>query len=79
VERNGGYELNILLFDNGSISDSGTVNIQGLNALTPGSKRSGVFLNNIDFTVSGVSAGKVSINPMYILKTKVRMFPIILK
>ncbi|MBU4491460.1 MAG: hypothetical protein KKD69_03255, partial [Euryarchaeota archaeon] len=27
VERNGGYELNILLFDNGSIRDSGSVNI----------------------------------------------------
>ena len=61
VERNGGYELNILLFDNGSIRDSGTVNIRGLNALTPESKRSGVTLNNIDFTVGGVSAGKVSI------------------
>ncbi len=61
VERNGGYELNILLFDNGSIRDSGSVSISGLNALTPQSKRSGVVLNNIDFTVSGVSAGKVSI------------------
>jgi hypothetical protein len=61
VEKNGGYELNILLFDNGSIRDSGKVNILGLNSLTPGSKRSGVGLNNIDFTVDGVSAGKVSI------------------
>ncbi|NJD52795.1 MAG: hypothetical protein FIB07_08010 [Candidatus Methanoperedens sp.] len=61
VERNGGYELNILLYDNGTIRDSGTVSIRGLNALTPESKRSGVTLNNIDFTVGGVSAGKVSI------------------
>ena len=70
VERNGGYELNILLFDNGSIIDSGTVNIQGLNALTPGSKRSGVILNNIDFTVGGVSAGKVSIKSDVYLENK---------
>ncbi|MCZ7383813.1 MAG: hypothetical protein O8C63_03585, partial [Candidatus Methanoperedens sp.] len=61
LERNGGYELNILLFDNGSIMDSGSVSISGLNALTPMSKRSGVILSNIDFTVSNVSTGKVSI------------------
>lgn len=70
VERNGGYELNILLFDNGSIRDSGTVNILGLNALIPGSKRSGVSLTNIDFTVGGVSAGKVSIKSDIYLENK---------
>jgi len=70
VERNGGYELNILLFDNGSIRDSGTVNIQGLNAMIPESKRSGVTLNNIDFTVGGVSAGKVSIKSDIYLENK---------
>ncbi|MCX9084900.1 MAG: PGF-CTERM sorting domain-containing protein [Candidatus Methanoperedens sp.] len=70
VERNGGYELNILLFDNGSIRDSGAVNIQGLNAMTPESKRSGVTLNNIDFTVGGVSAGKVSIKSDIYLENK---------
>jgi hypothetical protein len=61
LERNGGYDLNILLFDNGSIMDSGSVSISGLNALTPMSKQSGVILSNIDFTVSNVSTGKVSI------------------
>jgi hypothetical protein len=61
LERNGGYDLNILLFDNGSIMDSGSVSISGLDALTPMSKQSGVILSNIDFTVSNVSAGKVSI------------------
>ena len=61
VERNGGYELKLLLFDNGSIVDSGSVNIAGLNAITPQSKKSGIILNNIDFIVSGVSAGRVSI------------------
>lgn len=61
LERNGGYELHILLFDNGSIMDSGSVSIRGLNALTPMSKQSGVVLNNIDFTVTNVSTGKVSI------------------
>jgi hypothetical protein len=70
VERNGGYELNILLFDNGSIRDSGKVNIQGLNAMIPESKRSGVTLNNIDFTVGGVSAGKVSIKSDIYLENK---------
>lgn len=70
VERNGGYELKILLFDNGSITDSGSVNIRGLNALTPQSKRSGVVLNNIDFTVSSVSAGKVSIKSDIYLENK---------
>ncbi|MDD5473814.1 MAG: hypothetical protein PHU34_06655 [Candidatus Methanoperedens sp.] len=70
VERTGGYELNILLFDNGSIRDSGSVNIQGLNALTPQSKRSGVVLSNIDFTVGSVSAGKVSIKSDIYLENK---------
>jgi len=70
LERNGGYELNILLFDNGSIRDSGTVNIQGLSAMIPESKRSGVTLNNIDFTVGGVSAGKVSIKSDIYLENK---------
>ncbi|MCZ7395656.1 MAG: PGF-CTERM sorting domain-containing protein [Candidatus Methanoperedens sp.] len=70
VERNGGYDLNILLFDNGSISDSGSVSIRGLNALTPESKRSGVVLSNIDFTVSNVSAGRVSIKSDIYLENK---------
>jgi hypothetical protein len=70
VERNGGYELNILLFDNGSIRDSGAVNIQGLNAMIPESKRSGVTLNKIDFMVGGVSAGKVSIKSDIYLENK---------
>jgi hypothetical protein len=70
VERNGGYELNILLFDNGSIRDSGMVNIQGLSAMTPESKRSGVTLSNIDFTIGNVSAGKVSIRSDLYLENK---------
>ncbi len=61
VERDGGYELKILLFNNGTILDSGSVSIAGLDALVPQSKKSGIVLNNIDFTVSGVSAGKVAI------------------
>lgn len=70
VERNGGYELKLLLFDNGSIRDSGSVNIQGLNAITPQSKRSGINLNNIDFMVSGVSAGRVTIEPDIYLENR---------
>lgn len=70
VERNGGYELNILLFDNGTILDSGSVNIAGLSALTPQSKRSGMVLNNIDFMVSGVTAGRVTISPDIYLENR---------
>ncbi|HLB72349.1 MAG TPA: hypothetical protein VJJ51_14995 [Candidatus Methanoperedens sp.] len=61
VERSGGYELRILLFNNGSLLDSGSVSVAGLSALVPQTKRSGIVLNNIDFTVSGVSAGRVTI------------------
>jgi len=61
VDRNGGYELNLLIFDNGSIRDSGSVNINGLGAMTPESKRSGIILNNIDFTVTGTNAGNVDV------------------
>lgn len=63
IERNGNYDLKILLFDNDTISDSGTVNIRGINILTPQSKKSGIIANNIDFFVSGTSAGKVDIKP----------------
>jgi hypothetical protein len=70
VERNGGYELKLLILDNGSIRDSGSVNIRGLNALIPQSKHSGVVLNNIDFTVSSVSEGKVSIKSEIYLENR---------
>lgn len=61
VERNGNYDLKILLYDNGSIRDSGMVSIRGINALTPAAKISGVLLNNIDFVITGSSAGRVSV------------------
>jgi hypothetical protein len=70
VERNGGYELKLLLFDNGSIRDSGSVNLHGLDVITPTSRRSGIVLNNIDFTVSGVSAGRVTITPDIYLENR---------
>jgi hypothetical protein len=70
VERNGGYELMLLLFDNGSILDSGSVSIMGLNALIPDSRRSGITLNNIDFMVSNVSAGRVTIAPGIYLENR---------
>jgi hypothetical protein len=38
--------------------------------MTPKSKRSGVILNNIDFSVGGVSAGKVSIKSDIYLENK---------
>ncbi|HEY9205954.1 MAG TPA: hypothetical protein VIO58_08530 [Candidatus Methanoperedens sp.] len=70
VDRNGGYDLKILLFDNGTIRDSGSVGIRGLSAITSFSKRSGIVLNNIDFTVGSVSAGKVSIKSDIYLENK---------
>ncbi len=70
VERNGGYELNILIFNNGTILDKGSVNIVGLDALIPRSKRSGIVLNNIDFMVSGVAAGRVAIKPDIYLENR---------
>ncbi len=70
VDRNGGYDLKILLFDNGTIRDSGSVGIRGLSAITSFSKRSGITLNNIDFTVGSVSSGKVSIKSDIYLENK---------
>lgn len=70
VERNGGYDLKILIFDNGSIRDSGSVSIHGLNAITPMSKRSGVVLKDIDFIVSSTSKGSVAIKSDIYLENK---------
>jgi hypothetical protein len=42
VERNGNYDFKILLYDNGSIRESGSVGIKGLNSLTPAAKQSGI-------------------------------------
>ncbi len=61
VERNGNYELNILIYNNESIKDSGAVAIKGLSALTPEAKMSSIMLNNIDFVIIGASAGRVSV------------------
>lgn len=70
VDRNGDYDLKLLIFNNGSILDSGSVNIRGLNALTPGSKKSGLVMNNIDFTVTNVSKGMVAIKSDIYLENK---------
>ncbi len=70
VERNGDYDLKILLYDNGSIRESGAVSIRGLNALTPAAKLSGVSVNNIDFIVTGVSTGRASIRSDVYLENK---------
>jgi hypothetical protein len=70
VERNGNYDLRILLYDNGSIRESGSVGIKGLNALTPAAKQSGVEVNNIDFIVAGASGGIASIRSDVYLENK---------
>ena len=70
VQRNGNYDLRILLYDNGSIRESGSVGIKGLNALTPAAKKSGVEVNNIDFIVVGASGGKASITSDVYLENK---------
>ena len=63
IDRDKNYELRIFLFDNGSVTDSGTINIQGLSILTPKSKDNKIVMKNIDFIVSGVDTSKVAINP----------------
>lgn len=63
VNRNGNYELNILLYNNKSIKDGGAVAIKGLSALTPVAKMSGIMLTNIDFVITGASAGRASVRP----------------
>ena len=63
IDRDKNYELRIFLFDNGSVQDSGTINVQGISTLTPKSKDNKIVLNNIDFIISGVDASRVSINP----------------
>ena len=70
IQRNGNYDLRILLYDNGSIRESGSVGIKGLNALTPAAKKSGVEVNNIDFIVVGASGGKASIRSDIYLENK---------
>lgn len=70
VERNGNYDLRILLYDNGSIRESGSVGIKGLNALTPAAKQNGVVVNNIDFIVAGASGGIASIRSDVYLENK---------
>ncbi|MDO8725567.1 MAG: hypothetical protein Q7J35_05830 [Candidatus Methanoperedens sp.] len=70
VQRDGNYDLRILLYDNGSIRESGSVGIKGLNALTPAAKKSGVEVNNIDFIVVGASGGKASITSDVYLENK---------
>lgn len=63
IDRDKNYELRIFLFDNGSVTDSGVINVQGLSILTPKSKDNKIIMNNIDFIVSGVDASRVAINP----------------
>jgi len=70
VDRNGNYDLKIFLFDNGSVLDSGSVSIRGINVLTPQSKKSFIAVNNIDFFIGGLLGNKVSIKPeIYIENT----------
>lgn len=70
LERTGGYELKILVFDNGTIQDSGSVTVRGLESLTPESKRSGVSVSNIDFMPVNVTKGTVSLNTDIYLENK---------
>jgi len=70
VDRNGNYDFRILLYDNGSIRESGSVGIKGLNALTPAAKMSGVSVNNIDFIVTAASGGRASIRSDVYLENK---------
>lgn len=70
IDRDKNYELRIFLFDNGSVQDSGAINVQGLSILTPKSKDNKIVMSNIDFIVGGVDASRVSINPdIYLTNT----------
>lgn len=70
VDRNGNYDFRILLYDNGTIREKGSVGIKGLGALTPAAKQSGVSLSNIDFIVTGASGGRASIRSDVYLENK---------
>lgn len=61
VDRMGEYELKLLIFDNGSIIESGSIRIKGLSAMTPQEKLTGINLNNIDFIITGTKDGNVAI------------------
>jgi hypothetical protein len=63
IEKSGNYNLKILLFNNGSVLDSGSIDIRGINILVPQSKRNGITMSNMDFIIGGTSAGKVIIKP----------------
>lgn len=63
VDKNADYDLKILLFNNGSVLDSGSVSISGINLLIPESKNYPVNMKNMDFIIGGVSAGRVTIKP----------------
>lgn len=63
VDRDKNYELRIFLFDNGSVTDSGVINIQGLSILTPKTKDNKIVMDNIDFIVRGVDTGSVFVSP----------------
>jgi len=70
VNRNGNYELIIMLYNNKSIRDSGAVAIKGLSALTPAAKTSSIILSNIDFVITGASAGRASVRPDVYLENR---------
>ncbi len=63
VDKNADYDLKILLFNNGSVLDSGSVSISGISLLIPESKNYPVNMKNMDFIIGGVSAGRVTIKP----------------
>lgn len=61
VERSRGYEIRMLLFDNGRIVESGLVGVKGIEALEPEVKRVGIDVKGMDFIVRNVSSGVVRI------------------
>ncbi len=61
VKREGGYEIKVLVFDRDRIVESGSVVINGLEALTPEKREVGVKIRDADFGIRDVSGGKVSV------------------
>ena len=71
VTREGGYEIKLIVFDRDRMMESGSVFINGLEALTPEIRDVGVRIRDIDFLIRNVSEGKVKVETdIYVENTR---------
>ncbi len=61
VKREGGYEIKVLVFDRDRMVESGSVVINGLEALTPEKREVGVKIRDADFIIRDVMDGKANV------------------